>query len=92
MVARSVDLRLRRDEVRREHEANTVQANAQASCHHDRRTFLLARVRQCVSSNIAARSVHGGVDPTWEGCVMSKFGRRNNGSPVFAGVEFSRRP
>ena len=53
-VARSVDLRLRRDEIRKEHVANTVQANAQASCDHDRGALLLTRVRQRVSSNIAA--------------------------------------
>ena len=56
LVARSVDLRLRQDEVRREHVANTVQANAQATCDNDRGT-VLARVRQRVSSDIAAKSV-----------------------------------
>ena len=63
-VARSVDLRLKRDDVRREHVANTVQANAQASCDHDRGALLLARVRQRVYSNIAARNVNGEVDST----------------------------
>ena len=48
LVVRSVDLRLRRDEVRRGHVANTVQASAQASCDHDRGALLLASVRQCV--------------------------------------------
>ena len=44
VVARSFDLRLRRDEVRKEHVANNVQANAQASCDHDRGALLLVRV------------------------------------------------
>ena len=36
LEARSFNLRLRQYEVRREHGANTVRANAQASCDHDR--------------------------------------------------------
>ena len=35
----------------REHVANTVQANAQASCDHDRGAVLLARVRQRVQQH-----------------------------------------
>ena len=81
--------------------ANTVQANAQASCDHDRGALLLARVRQRVSSNIAARSVHGEVDPTSEGRVVksgSKVDRRNNATHPFRvvypirGVALLRRP
>ena len=66
--------------------ANTVQATAVASCDHDRGALILARVRQRVSSNIAARSVHGEVDPTSDGCVMksgSKVWLRNNATHPF---------
>ena len=44
--------------------ANTVKANAHTSGGHDRGPFHLARIPQRVSSNIAARSVHGYIDLT----------------------------
>ena len=73
LAACSVDLRLRRDEVRREHVSNTVQANAQASCDHDRGALLLARVRQCVC--VCVQQHRGeecpcGGGPDQRGCVM----------------------